>query len=78
MFISILEIVNADVLRDLFAASEEGLGENGGSNSLRVRYLDARGAAVLNLRQRSIETMEQLLWETSCSFVIPSLDNCIE
>ena len=58
--LSILEIVNADVLRDLFAASEEGLGENGGSNSLRVRYLDARGAAVLNLRQRSIETMEQL------------------
>jgi hypothetical protein len=58
--LSILEIVNADVLRDLFAASEEGLGENGGSNSLRVRYLDARGAVVLNLRQRSIETIEQL------------------
>lgn len=58
--LSILEIVNADVMRDVLGVSEEGLGENGGSKSLRVRHLDARGAAVLNLRQATIETMEQL------------------
>ena len=58
--LSILEIVNADVLRDVLGVSEEGLGENGGSKDLRVRHLDARGAAVLNLRQATIETMEQL------------------
>ncbi len=58
--LSILEIVNADVLRDVLGVSEEGLGENGGSKGLRVRHLDARGAAVLNLRQATIATMEQL------------------
>jgi len=61
--ISILEIVNSDVLRDILATSDkdEGLGDNGGSKSLpRIRQVDSRGAAVLNLHQVTIHTMEQL------------------
>lgn len=66
--LSILEIVNADVLRDVLGVCEEGLGENGGSKALRVRHLDSRGAVVLNLRQATIETMKQLGDVLHCSF----------
>ena len=58
--ISILEIVNEDVLRDILGSSNEGLGEHGGSKALRVRHSDSRGATVSNLRQVTVETMEQL------------------
>ena len=62
--ISILEIVNSDVLRDILATSSDNDGDlgdmNGGSKSLRIRQVDARGAAVLNLHQVTIHTMEQL------------------
>jgi hypothetical protein len=58
--ISILEIVNEDVLRDVLGLSNDGLGEHGGSKSLRVRHSDSRGATVLNLRQVPVDSIEQL------------------
>ena len=60
--ISILEIVNADVLRDILAISDKkGRScDNSGSKTLRIRHVDARGAAVLNLHQVTIDTTEQL------------------
>ena len=58
--ISILEIVNEDVLRDVLGLSNDGLGEHGGSKALRVRHSDSRGATVLNLRQVPVDSIEQL------------------
>ena len=71
--ISILEIVNDDVLRDVLGFSETGLGEQGGTKALRVRYLDNRGAIVLNLHQETVSTMEQLNQLLQRSFKSKSL-----
>jgi len=49
--ISILEIVNDDVLRDVLGFSEDGLSEQGGTKALRVCHLDNRGAIVSNLHE---------------------------
>ena len=57
--LSILEIVNEDVLRDILGCANGSLGEHGGSKTLRVRHSDSRGATVSNLQQASIRTMGQ-------------------
>ncbi|KAL7543933.1 hypothetical protein ACHAXR_013359 [Thalassiosira sp. AJA248-18] len=61
--LSILEIADDEVLRDILASTEEsfdGLDDHGATRALRVRHLDKRGAVVLNLRDVAITTMEQL------------------
>ena len=67
--LSILEIVDDDVLRDVIGSVDDGLDEHGGSTNLRIQHsMDKRGAVVLNLKQVSISSMEQLQAILSRSF----------
>ncbi|KAL9190555.1 hypothetical protein ACHAXT_000261 [Thalassiosira profunda] len=58
--ISILEIADEDVLRDVLAYSQEGCNEHGGTKALRVRHLDSRGAVVQGLYEVEIKSTDQL------------------
>jgi len=71
--ISILEIVNDDVLRDVLGFSEDGLSEHGGTKALRVCHLDNHGAIVSNLHEKSIKSMDQLQQLLENSFKSKSL-----
>jgi len=60
-YVSIVEIADDDVLRDVLLSSEgEGFDEHGGTERLLVRHLDKRGAVVLNLSEVAISSMEEL------------------
>jgi uncharacterized small protein (DUF1192 family) len=58
--LSIMEIADDDVLRDVLAFSEKDFDEHDGSKLLHIRHLDNRGATVANLRWVDIESQGQL------------------
>ncbi|KAL7553898.1 hypothetical protein ACHAWF_017243 [Thalassiosira exigua] len=59
-YLSIVEISDDDVLRDVLAFSERDLDERGATSYLRVRHLDKRGAVVLNLARDPVTSMDRL------------------
>ncbi|KAL7465113.1 hypothetical protein ACHAXS_005439, partial [Conticribra weissflogii] len=71
--LSILEIVEDDMIRDVLQATNDDIEQSASTDSLRVRHLDKRGAIVLNLTQLSMQSMDEMKCALLAAFKSKSL-----
>lgn len=73
--LSILEIVEDDVIRDVLQVPNLDVDQFGSADPLKVRHLDKRGAVVMNLTRLLVKSMDEMKMTLLASFKSKYLRN---